>query len=52
MAATHPAITAAVVVVLVILAVIVIWKLFGYLKLVGDRLRRWRAGSTSPPGYS
>ena len=32
MAAEHPLLTAAVVVVLVILAVFVIWKLFGYLK--------------------
>ena len=32
MAAEHPLITAAVVVVLVILAVFVIWKLYGYLR--------------------
>jgi hypothetical protein len=40
MAATHPVITAMIVVVLVILAVLVIWKLFGYFKIIRDRLRR------------
>jgi hypothetical protein len=40
MAATHPLITALVVVVLVIFAVLVIWKLFGYFKVIRDRLRR------------
>jgi hypothetical protein len=40
MAATHPVITALVVVVLVILAVLVIWKLFGYFKVIRDRIRR------------
>ena len=40
MAATHPLITALVVVVLVIFAVLVIWKLFGYFKVIRDRIRR------------
>jgi hypothetical protein len=40
MAATHPAITALIVVVLVILAVLVIWKLYGYFKVIRTRLRR------------
>jgi hypothetical protein len=40
MAATHPVITAAIVVVLVILAVMVIWKLYGYFKVIRARLRR------------
>jgi Domain of unknown function (DUF4126) len=40
MAATHPAITAAIVVVLLILAVLVIWKLYGYFKVIRARLRR------------
>jgi hypothetical protein len=43
MAAEHPLITAAVVVVLVIVAVLVIWKLFRYLRVIRDRLRHWRA---------
>lgn len=49
MATAHPIWTAAIVVVLVIVAVLVIWKLFRYLRLLGDRLRRWRAGTVSPP---
>ena len=40
MAATHPVITALIVVVLVILAVLVIWKLYGYFKVIRSRLRR------------
>jgi hypothetical protein len=40
MAATHPGITALIVLVLVILAVLVIWKLFGYFKVIRARLRR------------
>jgi hypothetical protein len=40
MAGTHPVITAAIVVVLVILAVMVIWKLYGYFKVIRARLRR------------
>ena len=39
MAAEHPLITASLVVVLVILAVIVIWKLFGYLRRAIAKLR-------------
>jgi Domain of unknown function (DUF4126) len=49
MAAAHPIITAGVVVVLVILAVFLIWKLFGYLRLVRDRLRRWKTRTAGPP---
>jgi hypothetical protein len=40
MAATHPVITAGIVVVLVILAVLIIWKLYGYFKVIRARLRR------------
>jgi hypothetical protein len=40
MAATHPVITGLIVVVLVILAVMVIWKLYGYFKVIKARLRR------------
>jgi hypothetical protein len=50
MAAAHPLITAAVVVVLVILAVLVIWKLFSYLRVIRDRLRHWRARPAAPSG--
>jgi hypothetical protein len=46
MAAEHPLITAAVVVVLVIVAVFVIWKLYGYLKAGLSKLKR----SPSPAG--
>ena len=49
MAAEHPLITAAVVVVLVIVAVLVIWKLFRYLRVIRDRLRHWRARPAAPP---
>ena len=49
MAATHPILTAGIVVVLVILAVLLIWKLFGYLRVLRDRLRGWRARSATPP---
>lgn len=49
MAAAHPILTAAIVVVLVIISVLLIWKLYGYLKLLRDRLRQWRAGPVSPP---
>jgi hypothetical protein len=49
LAAEHPILTAGIVVLLVILAVLIIWKLFGYVKLMGDRLRRWRAGPAAPP---
>src|SRR4051812_49379630 len=40
MAAAHPVITGFIVVVLVILAVMVIWKLYGYFKVIRARLRR------------
>jgi hypothetical protein len=51
MAAAHPILTAVIVVVLVILSVLLIWKLFGYVKLLGGRLRRWRQPTeASPPG--
>jgi uncharacterized protein DUF4126 len=46
MAAEHPVLTAAVVTVLVILAVFVIWKLYGYLKRSLSKLK----GSPSPAG--
>jgi uncharacterized protein DUF4126 len=46
MAAEHPLITAAVVAVLVVLAVFVIWKLYGYLKAGLSKLKR----SPSPAG--
>jgi Domain of unknown function (DUF4126) len=49
MAAAHPIITAGIVVVLVILAVFLIWKLFGYLRLLRDRLRRWKTRTAGPP---
>ena len=49
MAATHPILTAGIVVVLVILAVLLIWKLFGYIRILRDRLRRWRARPAAPP---
>ena len=52
LAAEHPILTAGIVVLLVILAVLIIWKLFGYVKLMGDRLRRWRAGPAAPPPTS
>ena len=50
MAATHPVITAMIVLVLVIVAVMVIWKLYGYFKVIRARLRGKPAGS--PPGPS
>ena len=46
MAAEHPLLTAAVVVALVVVAVFVIWKLYGYLKAVLSKLKR----SPSPAG--
>jgi uncharacterized protein DUF4126 len=49
MAATHPVVTAGVVVVLVIIAVFIIWKLYGYLRLIGERVRYWRTRSATPP---
>jgi hypothetical protein len=49
MAAAHPLLTAVIVVVLVIGSVLLIWKLYGYLKLLGTRLRHWREGKTASP---
>ncbi|HEY3011565.1 MAG TPA: DUF4126 domain-containing protein [Gemmatimonadales bacterium] len=49
MAAAHPILTAGIVVVLVIVAVFVIWKLYGYLRLLRERLRHWRARPATPP---
>lgn len=49
MAAAHPIVTAGIVVVLVILAVLLIWKLYGYLRLLFQRLRQWRARPAAPP---
>jgi Domain of unknown function (DUF4126) len=49
MAAAHPILTAGIVVVLVILAVFLIWKLFGYLTAMVNRLRRWKTGPAAPP---
>jgi hypothetical protein len=56
MAATHPILTALIVVVLVVIAVLIIRKLYGYLRGIGTRLRQWRTrsaasptGSASPP---
>jgi hypothetical protein len=48
MAAAHPIWTAAIVVVLVVLAVFLIWKLYGYLRVARDRLRRWRVKPAAP----
>ncbi len=48
MAAEHPLLTAIIVVVLVIVAVLVIWKLFGYLRVLGSRLRHWRTRAATP----
>jgi hypothetical protein len=50
MAAAHPILTAGIVVVLVILAVLLIWKLYGYLRLLFQRLRQWRTRPGAPPG--
>jgi hypothetical protein len=50
LAAEHPILTAGLVVLLVILAVLVIRKLYGYLKLLRERLRGWRGRPASPPG--
>jgi Domain of unknown function (DUF4126) len=48
MASAHPIWTAVIVVVLVILAVYVIWKLYGYLRVVWDRLRGVRPSAPAP----
>jgi hypothetical protein len=49
MAAAHPVVTAILVVLLVILAVFLIWKLFGYIRVIRDRLRRWKTRPVGPP---
>jgi hypothetical protein len=49
MAATHPIITAIVVVILVIVAVLLIRKLYSYLSLLITRWRQWRSRSAAPP---
>jgi hypothetical protein len=48
MAAAHPILTAGIVVVLVILSVLLIWKLYGYLRLLLQRLRQWRERPAAP----
>jgi hypothetical protein len=51
MAAAHPLLTAGIVVVLVIVAVLVIWKLFRYFRVIRERLRHWRGRPAAPtPG--
>jgi hypothetical protein len=50
MAAAHPILTAGIVVVLVILAVLVIWKLFGFLRRGMARLRGETARPAAPVG--
>jgi hypothetical protein len=50
MAAAHPILTAGIVVVLVILAVLLIWKLIGYVRVIRDRLRHWRTKQSPSPG--
>jgi hypothetical protein len=50
MAAAHPVLTAAIVVVLVILSVLLIWKLVGYVRLLRDRVRGWKTRPAGPPG--
>jgi hypothetical protein len=49
MAAEHPLITAAIVVVLVILSVLVVWMLFGYLRRALARLKRGPQASPAGP---
>jgi len=50
MAAAHPILTAGIVVILVILAVLVIWKLFGFLRRGMARLRGETARPAAPVG--
>ena len=50
MAAEHPILTAAIVVVLVILSVLLIWKLIGYVQVLRDRVRAWKTRPAGPPG--
>ena len=49
MAAAHPILTAGIVVLLVLLAGFIIWKLFGYFRVIRDRLRHWRTRPAAPP---
>ena len=49
MAAAHPIWTAAIVVVLIVIAVFVIWKLYGYLRVVRDRIRGVKPSPTPAP---
>jgi Domain of unknown function (DUF4126) len=50
MAAEHPIWTAVIVLVLVVLATFLIWKLFGYVRGTWERFRRWRMKpAASPP---
>ena len=39
LAATHPLLTAAIVVVLVVIATFIIWKLFGFFRRIFTRIR-------------
>jgi hypothetical protein len=52
MAAAHPFLTAGLVVVLVILAVLLIWRLFGYIRGMRDRLRHWKTRPAVPPSHA
>jgi hypothetical protein len=52
MAAAHPFLTAGLVVVLVILAVLLIWRLFGYIRVMRDRLRHWKTRPAVPPSHA
>lgn len=49
MSSAHPYWTAAIVVVLVVVAVFVIWKLYGYLRVVWNRLRGVRSSPEVTP---
>ena len=49
LAATHPLLTAAIVVVLVVIATFIIWKLFGFLRRVMLRLRGLGGGPAPGP---
>jgi uncharacterized protein DUF4126 len=50
MAAAHPILTAGLVVILVILAVLIIWKLFGFLRRAMTKLRGGTITPTTPLG--
>jgi hypothetical protein len=52
MAAAHPFLTAGLVVVLVILALLLIWRLFGYIRVMRDRLRHWKTRPAVPPSHA